>query len=283
MKLEMYRLSLSERDQPKMRVDSKGLYLAPDMPTRFDFLARAFGHPFSYSPRADMRMKYMPLESDQGIIAAIVAKLTFREGRHDETDPLALVESPDWEVCHIFLNLNDDEQIIAFDRSTALQSSTAKILEGLVKHLNEQDNALYKIDAFPVHSENEFWESVSEYDGKITSLRFDFVVPNPPDTTSPTKDALKELRRQVNARRHTEIIRNEEGLDLQNDYVRDREEYASSGNGETLVRDGNQTVYNSRERVKVVEFPEEFDTIKIDYKGVFPRLSHILRDILKRK
>lgn len=282
MNLHLYRMSLSERRQSEILVENGAMTLNNLNLTRYAFLRAAFTESFSYEPRGGLRMKYIPLWHDDGIIRAIVAKLSIRKGRHDESDPLAIVSSPDWDVCDIYINLNDDEQVIGIDSSTKIQSKTINVVRGLVEFINKKSNK-YKIDSFPIYNTNSFWDSISKYDGTITNIKFELVIPNPPNTIDPTKAGLLELKKKINLRKRTEIFENEEGLNLDDPIIVDRENYASAGNGETVAKDKRITVFDSKNRVKTVKIVDKIHEDKSKITEVSSVLSANLRDNLKRR
>ena len=103
-------------------------------------------------------------------------------------------------------------------------------------------------------------------------------LPNPPDTTSPTKEAMRVLQEKLNMRSVKETYGNQDGLDLHNDIVEDREKYAASGGGDVVVKSGKETVFSSKDSVKKIEVDDDFKASGAPMDG----LADSMRDRLKR-
>lgn len=276
MLLHLFRLSLSERQQPSLfEVDDERFKLLP----RLDYLFKWFSEPFDYVPRKDVSLRYIPTQIDDNIIAAVIAK-KYTEVKHsDEDDPFLEVEGVEWETANLFFNIGDDEQVMGIEANRKVASQTRTMVQGLVSAINEISKpGGYKIDVFPIHETHQFWDAVSSFDGPITSLTFDLVIPNPPDTTSPTKDALRRLKEKLNARSAKETFSNQDGLDIANDFVEDREKYAAAGGGDVVAKSGKQTVFNSKDNGKKIEVDDTLRATGEHRDG----LSDSLKSRLKR-
>ena len=276
MLLHLFRLSLSERQQSSLfeRDDDRFQLLS-----RFDYLFKWFGEKFDYEPRKGVSLKYIPTQIDDEIIAAVIARKVSEVKHSDEIDPFLQVEGVEWETSNLFFNVGNDEQVIGIEANRKVSTDTRTIVQGLVSAINDMSKpGGYKIDVFPVHDNEKFWEAVSSFDGPITSLTFDLVIPNPPDTTSPTKDALRKLKEKLNARTLKETIANQEGLDLNNDFVMDREKYAAAGGGDVVVKSGSETVFSSKDSARKVEVDDSLRATGEERSG----LSESLKDKLIR-
>jgi hypothetical protein len=256
MKLYLYRLSLSERNEANLFENQD---LRFHLPERLDYLFQWFGDPFSYDPRKDVSLRFIPTQIDDTVIAGVVARQISEVKHSDEDDPFREVEGVEWETANLFLNIGDDEQVIGVEPNRKISSEPRTIIQDLVAAINEISKpGGYKIDVFPVHDNEQFWKAVTEYPGPITSLSFDLVVPNPPDTTSPTKEALRLLQEKLNMRSVKETYANQDGLDLHNEFVEDREQYAAAGGGDVVAKSGNDTVFSSKDSVRKIEVDDDF-------------------------
>lgn len=276
MLLHLYRLSLSERHEPNLFEDGDERFRLPE---RIDYLFKWFGEAFSYEPRKDVSLRYIPTQIDDTVIAGVVARQISELKHSDEDDPFKEVEGIEWETANLFLNVGDDEQVMGVEVNRKVASKSGTLVQGLVAAINEISKpGGYKIDVFPVHDGEEFWSAVTDYDGPITSLTFDLVVPNPPDTKSPTKEALRKLQEKLNTRSVKETYSNQDGLDLQNEFVADRETYAASGGGDVVAKSGAETVFSSKDSVKKMEVDDDLRASGEPRDG----LADSLKDRLKR-
>ena len=275
MLLHLFRLSLSERSPTLFDNDDARFSLL----ARIDYLFKWFGEPFDYEPRKGVTLRYIPTQIDENVIAGVIAKKNSEVMHLDENNPFLEVEGVIWETANLFFNVGDDEQVIGIEANRKVASETRTMVQGLVTAINEKSKpGGYKIDAFPVHDTAKFWEAVSSFDGPITSLTFDLVIPNPPDTTSPTKDAMNKLKARINARTAKETYGNQDGLNLNDDFVADREEYAASGGGDVVAKSGKQTVFSSKDNVKKIEVDDNLRATGEHRDG----LSDSLKDKLVR-
>lgn len=271
MLLHLYRVSLTERHEANLfEVDDQRFQL----PTRLDYLFKWFGEKFSYEPRQGSYLRYIPTGIDNNVIAAVIARRIDEITHSDEDDPFKEVEGIKWETANLFLNVADDEQVIGIEANTKISSKTQVMVSKLVEAINEKSKpGGYKMDVFSVNESSDFWQSVSESPSAIISLTFDMVVPNPPDTTSPTKEALRKLKERLNANTVKETIANPEGLDLNNDFVKDREEYVSAGGGDVIAKSQDEIVFSSKDRVKKVEVADSLRASGEERAGLEESLS----------
>ncbi len=276
MLLYLYRLSLSERHEANLFEKDDERF---QLPERVDYLFKWFGEPFNYEPRSGLSLRYIPTQIDDTIIAGVVARQISEIKHSDENDPFKEVEGIEWESSNFFLNVGDDEQVIGIESNRKISSNTRTIISNLVSSINKISRpGGYKIDVFPIHDDDEFWQAVTNYAGSITTLTFDLVVPNPPDTTSPTKEALRKLQEALNMRSLKETYSNQDGLDLRNEFVEDREKYASSGGGDVIAKSGSKTVFSSKDNVKKIEVADELRASKSKIEG----LAKVFKDLLVR-
>lgn len=173
------------------------------MPSRYDFLKSRFTEQMDYEPRKNIFMGFFPTQTDGHVLSGVVAKRSPVNVSRSEANPFDESAGMAWERTAFFLNLDDDEQVLGVTDNKKVASRPAVLVSKLVQAFNEAaPSAPYKIDVFSLGHERKFWESVDLHNGKVTSLTFDLVVPNPPDTESPTKKALDELKRKIKAKKH---------------------------------------------------------------------------------
>ena len=272
MKFPLYRFSLTKVSQLDL-VDEA-------LQSREDFLKEWFTNPLEFKSHGNITIKYHPLQTDQTIITGCFARRTDTLIDCDPADPYAQEDGIHWEKAAYFLNIGNDEQVIALEHKNGV-GKPSSLLNGLINHLNDKTNRnAYVLNVHSINNKDEFWNAVKSHcakDGKITSITFDMVVPNPPDVTSPTKDALKKLKEQFNAKSVKETVSNPNGLRLDNDEVKHREAYIQTGGGEVIAKDGGTTIYNSKNKQKQIEIDDKLYPDGDKKSGLFANLSKLLK------
>ena len=288
MKLFLHRLSLSEKlfqsDIFDYAPSSEGQEMR-SAKSRTDWLFEVFGseQAFVYNApgQASAEFRYICCQIEDSVIAGVVAKRKTAVGHFDRNDPLAEEAREEWATVNVFLNLGDDEQVIAIENNLALTSSPMKTLSDLIRAINEKNADVdgYKFDVFPVLNDATFWEAIERYPGKVRTLEIDLVVPNPEPSASITAEELEQLRKTMNLQRKTEVYQSDDGLELNNDMIRERAEYVRRGRGALKAKDGKTLIFSSEKSTKAVEVDEETRITK-DKKP--ERFLSNLKDILKR-
>lgn len=93
--------------------------------------------------------------------------------------------------CYVIIDNDKDNQIIAIQESTEFRAKT--ILKKIEKALQHFLSKKYLIIKFsPIYKEDNFWDFVSKYDEKITSLSFDLITPNMSNISSRLSEDLKK-------------------------------------------------------------------------------------------
>lgn len=272
MKLPLYRFSLTEVEQLDL-IDEVSQ-------SREDFLREWFTKPLEFKSHGDITIKYHPTQVDKTIITGCFARRTDTLIDCDPSDPFAQEDGIHWEKAAYFLNIGNDEQVIALEHKNGV-GKPSSLLKGLISYLNDKTNRnAYVISFHSINNKGEFWEAVKSHhakDGKITSIIFDMVVPNPPDITSPTKDGLNKLKEQLNAENVKETISNPNGLKLENEVVQDKESYIQTGGGDVTVKDGKTVVYNSKNRQRHILIKDKFYPDGKKKQGLFAYLTSLLK------
>lgn len=272
MKLPLYRFSLTEVDQ---------LDCFDDEPkSREAFFKEWFTNPFEFKSHGDITILYRPTQVDKTIITGCFARRTNKLIDCDPSDPFAKKEGIHWDLAAFFLNIGNDEQVIALEHKNGV-GKPSSLLNGLVNHLNDKTSLnAYVLSFYSVNNEGKFLETMKSHhakDGKITSITFDMVVPNPANISSPTKDALKNLKEKLNAEKVSETVSNPDGLNLDNNEVKDRESYIQTGGGDIVAKDGSSVVYNSKDQQKHIEIDDEFYPDDSKKAGLFANLVKRLK------
>lgn len=250
MKLFLYRLSLTEQEQPN-------LFHTADRQTRAEFLRMHFSRSFSFDYRKDIKLRYEFIQEDRGIIYAALCRWASESFESDPSDPFVVSEGGQWRKSTFFLNVNDDEQVVAVENVIGVGLPNS-ILAGVVETVNAlSDSNPFRIDAFALQKSGSFNAAVSAYPGPVTSVKFDLVVPNPIDSEGETKAALKKLRERTGAERIGERLQSDKGLKTENPYIQEIVDYAESGGGDVTAKSGQDEIYNSKKTIRSTQIPDD--------------------------
>lgn len=269
MKVFLYRLSLTENQQPEL--------FERDEVDRKSFLRRWLCRSFSFDYRKDIKLRYEFIQEDRGAIYAALCRWIPENAENDPLDPFAISEGGRWKKAAFLINLNDDEQVAAVENAVGVGLPNA-ILAGLVEAINAQTlGEPFKIDAFSLPKEGSFNAAVGAFPGPITAIQFDLVVPNPIDAEGETKEALRKLREKTGAERIGQRLNSEKGLKTDSSYIQEIVEYAENGGGDISAKSGGEEVYDSRKTVRSAELPDEIKPTGSKIENLFNLASEILR------
>ena len=272
MKLLLYRFSLTEREQLDL-VD-------PPSPSREEFFSDRFMTKIEFPSRGESKIYYWPIQKENNIIAGCFAKCSNAFIDVDQADPFAQTLGIHWEKSAFFLNFGDDEQVIAVESKPNV-GRPYTLLNRLARNLNGNTSRNdFIVSVHSINSEEGFWTAIKSHKlkgGKITSLTFDMVVPNP-DIANKTKDILGKIKAEYNAEKVKETISSPSGLQVENDSAKSREEYIRQGGGDVVAKEDGKTVYDSKSNQQRIEIDEDLRPDgKLKETGLIGKLSKVLR------
>jgi hypothetical protein len=277
MKLFLYRLSLQERN-PSLRILEASE--AELNESRQDFLMRILNNgKMNYTPRANVNLQYVPVESEQGVLHSVIAKRKQETGRYSNENPLELGEREKWEICNVIFNFENDEQVAGVEYNQGIAQDPKTIINGLVKHLNNLDTYLkYHIEVYPVKEHHSFWDAVESCGEKITTFTFEIVPSNPvPDNKRATDHAF-DLLDALDAQKLKQTANNPEGLNLENSAVKDMVAKSERGEASVTARSPKGSVYNSDNNVKIVNVEDDiYSKTTHKFKDLYRKFSGILK------
>nr|AID57609.1 hypothetical protein [uncultured bacterium] len=248
----LYRLSLTERpptlwDEPPKK-----------KPIRFDFLMKWLSEEHELETSRGVLLTYKPTQSSHGVISGVFGRWYSTETEGDPEDLFATTEAGHWEKAAFFFNANDDHQIIGIQKNPKV-SSTNAIMKAFSRTVNASSHpGGFKIDIFSRNNPKDFWDAVTKYDGRITSISFEFILPNPTNVEGFTDKAMKKLRDKYNADRAKGELESDEGLDLKNNDIKEAAKYAEGGGGEITAKSDKTKVYATKDNIKTAEVDDEF-------------------------
>ncbi|MBO1022406.1 hypothetical protein IPV08_20805 [Methylobacterium sp. SD274] len=150
------------------------------------------------------------------------------------------------------------------------------VLRSLVKHINLNLEAPYTLEVQPIFSSETFWDFAAKNKGNITSLTFDFVVPNGLwNTDSHIKDDLRSAGETMNAEEIVTTIKSEQGIRTDSKPVAEAISYIENGSGSAVARTRDGATFNSTTKSKRA-------IVQYEFKGS-PRsaLARALRSLAK--
>ena len=188
---------------------------------------------------------YKGLSEDGEFIQGAIGK-KIEEVHHDSPDHDYAEKTVEfWECAKLFLNLEDGQQVAGVQTDSVIGDPKGTFVKMIELINTEAGPNEYKIDVFPLHHEQNFFDAVANYSGLITKLELTYVVPNVFGGSGETRDALRRLKEKINARNVKAIIQNPDGLDLNDDLVKESVDYIANGGGEIKAKSGQETVYDS--------------------------------------
>lgn len=125
------------------------------------------------------------------------------------------------------------------------------ILRSLAKEINKNFLTPYTAEVQPIFSSQTFWEFAKKHKGNITSITFDFVVPNGIwNADSHLKDELRSAGETMNAEEVTTTIKSESGIITDSAPVEEALAYIEKGSGSATAKTRDGLTYSSTRKSK---------------------------------
>lgn len=254
-RFEVFRLSLLPRSQ-------RDLESGPD-PTREEYLRAVFSGDTTFT-HYNAEFHYRPdarLSTDDALLGRLGRAVVIDENRPPDQG-FEEISHDGWKACVVVIDPRDHEdgQKASIEIDVAVGKPTA-IFSGLVKAINAANPlAAYTIEAQPIFDADTFWEFAEENEGRITSLTFEFVVPNGLwSARSSIREELKAAKEKLGAQKVINTFQSDESLETDSEQVKEAVNYAVAGSGEIKARAKGGKKFNSIEKPKVAELPKSDD------------------------
>jgi hypothetical protein len=188
---------------------------------------------------------------------------------------------PGWKTCVIVVDPTDhsDGQKASVQINKKI-GDPSSIFSHLVQTINtDESNSAFELEAQPILNAGSFWEFAEENKGAVTSLTFEFVVPNglwSADTD--LRNELGQLRRSIKAKMVTNKFQSEDGLDTDDPIVREAVEYAASGSGAIRAKAKGKKKFNSKTVPKTVTLGQN----TVDNESLIARIVRVASEVLGR-
>lgn len=247
MQYHMMRLFLTSREVPpiiealKRELTSRKQYLINLFGTEKKFLHRGKPYVYTYFHTVENRF-----------IAGVIGRersVTVHASPEEKYHP---VEVPDWETVNIIIDISGeaDGQKVAMQERNNI-GSPLHILRSLTDHINDNNiDSDWLIAVNSITRENEFWQTVEQYKGRISEMDMTFITPNIWNGSTETEGALRELH-DINKAQSVEIRLKNPDKNLQPDSTRIREsvDYITRGGGSIQLKTDGKTVYSSEDKI----------------------------------
>lgn len=267
MRVYLFRLSLSEKSRDLFSTDG-------EIETRTEVLTNFFSSDREFNGHGNTKLKYGFSQQDNKIISGAIGKWVTETKENDPHNFWSEGPQEHWEKSAVFFNLDQHEQVIGIENRKKVGEPNS-LVKYLTKCLNDYQ-IYYHVEYFPITKKEDFWGAVENYTGKITSITFDLVIPNPSDASGETAKALKELKKNINADRVKTTTSNQDGLKLESDLLRDSVNYAASGAGSLVVKSNKDIIYSSSDHTTAITVDDDLKPMKGGITGLAANLENKL-------
>ncbi|MCH1930365.1 hypothetical protein L9G16_09245 [Shewanella sp. A25] len=167
-----------------------------------------------------------------------------------------------WPHVTVIFNNAPDCQFIAISKNTKAFANSQIVTNILSNSLKEYLKKLQlTIHIKEIFDEMEFWDLVSEYRGKITSVRFELISPNMANISKCLKVDLKQINLETNSHRTCLELNAADDAVLEirddNEVISGIVEYASEGGGDIALKiNGLKRTVHTEKTNKTVEIDE---------------------------
>jgi hypothetical protein len=206
------------------------------------------------------------------VIAPVIIREEYAGGFIAKSAAVPIREAPgtkatpttDWAHANYFISFekNDSAHIIAAEINRRVGRPGA-ILQSYINHLNESSpDSSYDIVAIPIGSKDDYLKAAREYKGRITEVRFTFVVPNIKFLPTNLREILTEARDDENAQEVEHAVKNKEGnVNAQSDRLVGLAKEAEKGIGTIVMRWAKRIVFRSESKIKTVDTTKRTSTV----------------------
>jgi hypothetical protein len=273
---QLLRLSLLPRPQPDLFSERRD-------PTREEYLRDVFGSPLIFK-HYNSEFHYLPdaeRTTDEAMIGRLGRQVTFDENLPPDQG-LREISHAGWKACVIAVDPSDHEDgqkaSIQLDQRVG---TPVALFTTLVRAINEtRPSAPYTIEASPIFDPETFWEFADENEGAVTSLTFEFTVPNGLwSAASSLKEELRQAKEKLGAQQVINTFKSDDGLETKAEQIKEAVEYAMEGSGVVKAKARKNRRFNSTEKPKTATLPDDSESSE----HMIVRVARNLRKIFGRE
>lgn len=249
--------------------------------TREQTLRRAFNREYVYKYNG-IDYHYVPGDNlgSELIIGRIGRQYTLDENK-PPSEGFQETQRTTWKAAYIVVDPFDhsDGQKAAVEIDFQVGGASALLL-GLLREINRlRVDQHYTIEAAPIVNTSSFWEFAAQNKGSVTSIKFEFVVPNMFGTKDQLNDDLRSLRDREKAKRVSVTLHSPEGLNTDTERTRESVEYIDRAGGVIRAKAKGRKTYLSTEQEKRTRVPGDAD----DGEEPFARIRRLALKIVGRE
>ncbi|WP_228235077.1 hypothetical protein [Allomuricauda sp. M10] len=181
----------------------------------------------------------------------------------------------------VYINNLKDKQFMLIEHDTEAFSKTEALKNIIEKSVN---NALKHFD-LNVYIEkitdvSQFWDTIQEYEGRIKTLRFEFIKPNMSNISGKAVDAIRLLRNKANSHK-TNLELNApkngvlENINPENKEISSLAQYSADGGGVPKIK-----VKKYRKLIKTSDREETIEVEEINIEGKpYEKIAELLNTL----
>lgn len=272
-KFQLFRLSLVQRNQIEF-------FPEPNIDNREEYLRYIFTQSWEYEHRGK-NFHYRPSPT-LSISAGLMGRFG-RQVRDKENAPpdegFEDILHDGWKAAVIALDPTDhwDGQKIAVQIDPKVGAPGA-ILESFIEGIQRlHPMAPFVIKAVPLFDVETLWQFVVENDYQITSVTFDFVVPNGMWTSmQDLDDELRVLRNDTRAQKVSTTYKTTDSLEIHSDQIKIGVNYAARGSGKVKATAKNgKRFYSVNKPIKTT-----LHTYKNEQESLIARAARHITKVL---
>ncbi|WP_343683926.1 hypothetical protein [Asticcacaulis sp.] len=244
---QLFRLSLVERSQDDM-------FPEPNVTDRESYLRYIFTTKWEYDHRGST-FHFIPaphLSASDGLMGKFGRAVTVEENTSPDQG-FEDVLRPGWKAAVLVIDPvnHADGQKVAVQHDPKVGSPGA-ILDSFIDFIaRRHPSAPFVIKAEPIFNADTFWEFAAENRGEITTVTFEFVVPNGLwNAETDLKDELREARELVKAQKVVATFKSQDGLETDSPQIKEAVDYVEKGSGEVTAKSKRGKRFSSKNKPK---------------------------------
>lgn len=253
--MHVFRLSLVKRTQQDIFERDPG---------RTEFLKINFSKTHEYPHRSNT-FTYVFEKIEKDFIIGKIGRIVGLEANTPPEDGFQPTKHQVHKASFIVIDLSEgrSSQTVYVEADSKI-GNPLSIINSLTRKINSE-NRVYLIDVNPIFSSDTFWKFVHDNTGDVTSLKFEFTVPNGFWSADATlREELEKLKNTTNSEKVSSELKSKSGLNADSKPVRDSIEYIESGSGSVKAKTRSGKVFDSsKNRKKVKIGKNELDSSKI--------------------
>lgn len=263
---EHVRISLAKWDETPLFLGTPGELSARP---RADVLREVFGEQRDFVHRARL-ITFLPVDSPDGFAAGYFGREIRIHGHTKKESRFEPEDIDTYDLAFFAVDLDADKQTAVVQQNGRVGDPRA-LLESFFASQPVRGIARdYQIHVKHLSSERGYYEAAKEYKGEITKVIFTFIPPNALKSEEKIWAFIEEASREAGS----ESLRHEYdsphgNLDPTADLLAGSEKVAAAGGGETIMRSGRKTIFNSvshkiKTYVSSMDMPESWNKLQIE-------------------